>query len=73
MGFTFKDFKQVINYKIAEWWGTEFQVYITPETLFAESNFTKYHEQSQLKFNKSDKAAQESATLVGSIKAMDDE
>ncbi len=33
-GFTFDDFKTVIDKKCAEWTGTEFEKYLRPETLF---------------------------------------
>ena len=41
-GFTIDDFKAVIDKKCAEWKGTEFEKYLTPETLFRPSNFEKY-------------------------------
>ena len=41
-GFTIDDFKAVIDKKVAEWKGTEFEKYLTPETLFRPSNFEKY-------------------------------
>lgn len=33
-GFTLDDFKKVIDMKVAEWTGTEFEMYLRPETLF---------------------------------------
>lgn len=33
-GFTLEDFKKVIDKKVNEWMGTEFQQYLRPETLF---------------------------------------
>ncbi len=33
-GFTVEDFKKVIDKKVAEWTGTEWQQYLRPETLF---------------------------------------
>ena len=33
-GFTLEDFKKVIDLKVKEWTGTEFEVYLRPETLF---------------------------------------
>lgn len=41
-GFTIDNFKAVIDKKCAEWKGTEFEKYLTPETLFRPSNFEKY-------------------------------
>jgi uncharacterized phage protein (TIGR02220 family) len=41
-GFTEDDFKKVIDNKCKEWIGTEFERYLTPETLFRPSNFEKY-------------------------------
>lgn len=41
-GFTIDDFKAVIDKKCQEWKGTEFERYLTPETLFRPSNFEKY-------------------------------
>jgi uncharacterized phage protein (TIGR02220 family) len=41
-GFTVDDFKTVIDKKCAEWKGTDFEKYLTPETLFRPSNFEKY-------------------------------
>ena len=41
-GFTIDDFKAVIDKKCAEWKGTDFEKYLTPETLFRPSNFEKY-------------------------------
>lgn len=40
--FTIDDFKVVIDKKVAEWKGTDFEKYLTPETLFRPSNFEKY-------------------------------
>ena len=48
-GFTFDDFKVVIDKKCEEWKGTEFERYLTPETLFRPSNFEKYLNQKIIK------------------------
>jgi uncharacterized phage protein (TIGR02220 family) len=48
-GFTIDDFKAVIDKKCAEWKGTEFEKYLTPETLFRPSNFEKYLNQNIIK------------------------
>ena len=40
--FTIDDLKAVIDKKCREWLGTEFEKYLTPETLFRPSNFEKY-------------------------------
>lgn len=48
-GFTFDDFKVVIDKKCEEWKGSEFERYLTPETLFRPSNFEKYLNQKIIK------------------------
>lgn len=48
-GFTVDDFKVVIDKKCEEWKGTEFERYLTPETLFRPSNFEKYLNQNIIK------------------------
>ena len=44
-----EDFKLVIDKKCKEWIGTEFEKYLTPETLFRPSNFEKYLNQNIVK------------------------
>ena len=51
-GFTIDDFKIVIDKKCQEWKGTEFEKYLTPETLFRPSNFEKYLNQKIIKAKK---------------------
>lgn len=41
-GKTFSDFKAVIDKKVAEWKGTEWEVYLRPETLFNATKFESY-------------------------------
>lgn len=41
-GFTEEDFKKVIDKKVLEWTGTEFEKHLNPSTLFRPSNFEKY-------------------------------
>lgn len=48
-GFTIDDFKIVIDKKCDEWLGTEWEKYLTPETLFRPSNFEKYLNQKIIK------------------------
>ena len=48
-GFSLEDFKLVIDKKCKEWIGTEFERYLTPETLFRPSNFEKYLNQNIVK------------------------
>lgn len=36
--------KLMIDYRVAEWWGTEMEKYLTPDTLFRASKFPKYVE-----------------------------
>lgn len=40
--FTIDELKAVIDKKCNEWLGTEWEKYLTPETLFRPSNFEKY-------------------------------
>ena len=49
-GFTVDECKSVIDKKAREWKGTEWEKYLTPDTLFRPSNFEKYLNQ---KINKS--------------------
>jgi uncharacterized phage protein (TIGR02220 family) len=70
-GYCFADFKKVIDYKIFDWWETNFREHLTPETLFASKNFPKYYEAAQeLVVKAKDKTP---AELVGVIKPMGDE
>lgn len=48
-GFKIEDFKVVIDKKCQEWKGSEFEKYLTPETLFRPSNFEKYLNQKIIK------------------------
>jgi uncharacterized phage protein (TIGR02220 family) len=41
-GFTVEDFKTVIDNQVARWTGTEYEQYLTPNTLFSPSKFEKY-------------------------------
>lgn len=40
--FSISDLKCVIDKKVKEWKGTEFEKYLNPDTLFRPSNFEKY-------------------------------
>lgn len=44
--FSVEELKQVIDKKCREWIGTDFEKYLTPETLFRPSNFEKYLNQN---------------------------
>lgn len=44
--FSVDDLKTVIDKKCKEWIGTEFEKYLTPETLFRPGNFEKYLNQN---------------------------
>lgn len=44
--FSVEDLKTVIDKKCQEWIGTEFEKYLTPETLFRPGNFEKYLNQN---------------------------
>lgn len=46
-GYDMPQFEAVIKFMVPEWWGTKMQRNLTPETLFAASNFTKYLEQAR--------------------------
>jgi uncharacterized phage protein (TIGR02220 family) len=41
-GYSFEDFKKVIDTKVKEWTGTDQEQYIRPNTLFRPSNFEAY-------------------------------
>lgn len=45
-GFTVDDFKTVIDKKCDQWLGSEYEEYLTPDTLFAPSKFEKYLNQT---------------------------
>lgn len=47
-GYTLDDFKKVIDNKVSEWYGTDFQKYLCPETLFG-TKFEKYLNQQTSK------------------------
>lgn len=48
-GYDLESFKKVIKVKFEQWKDDpKYREYLTPETLFAASNFTKYHEQAEL-------------------------
>lgn len=47
-GYTFDDFKSVIDKKYAEWKGTDMEKYLTPDTLFG-TKFEKYLNQKTQK------------------------
>ena len=42
-GYTLEDFKKVIDHMKERWTGTEYEQYLTPNTLFRPSNFEKYY------------------------------
>lgn len=41
-GYTFDDFCRVIDYKVQEWMGTEYEQFLRPNTLFSPSHFESY-------------------------------
>ena len=47
--YTVEDFKTVIDKKYTEWKGTDWEKYLTPDTLFRPSNFEKYLNQKIIK------------------------
>lgn len=58
-GFTEEDFYLVIDKKADEWTGTEYEKYLTPETLFRPSKFEKYLNQNIVKANQTVTKAQQ--------------
>ena len=45
-GYTYDDFKEVIDKKMTDWKGTKFQEYVRPQTLFG-NNFRRYLNESR--------------------------
>lgn len=41
-GYTFEDFCRVIDYKVQEWTGTQYEQFLRPNTLFSPSHFESY-------------------------------
>lgn len=48
-GFKVEDFKTVIDKKCDDWKDTEYEQYLTPDTLFAPTKFEKYLNQKSVK------------------------
>ena len=46
-GYTTADFKTVIDKKVKEWKGTDYEKYLQPTTLFAPSHFDNYLNQPE--------------------------
>lgn len=46
-GYTTEDFKRVIDKKVKDWMGTDYEKYIQPSTLFAPSHFDQYLNQPE--------------------------
>lgn len=53
-GYTLDDFKTVIDTKASEWIGTDYERYLTPDTLFG-NKFDKYLNQPRAKPKQEDK------------------
>ena len=51
-GYSLDDFKKVIEIKIKEWTGGEYEKFLCPATLFRATNFEKYLNQGEFKENK---------------------
>lgn len=47
-GYTIDDMKTVIDKKVAEWKGTEYEKYLSPTTLFSPSHFDVYLNQADI-------------------------
>lgn len=52
LGNRMEQFEGVITYKVETWWGTDWEKYLTPETLFAATNFQKYLEEARENYYK---------------------
>lgn len=48
-GYTIEDFKNVIDKKYNEWYGTQMEKYLRPSTLFRATNFESYVNQNIIK------------------------
>lgn len=46
------DFKKVIDYKLSEWKGTDYQKHLVPNTLFSLKHFSNYLMQSEMNYKK---------------------
>jgi uncharacterized phage protein (TIGR02220 family) len=46
-GYALQDFKYVIDFKVKDWMGTDWQKYLRPTTLFNKTKFENYLNQSQ--------------------------
>lgn len=46
------DFKKVIDYKMSEWKGTDYQKHLVPNTLFSLKHFSNYLMQSEMNYRK---------------------
>lgn len=46
------DFKKVIDYKLSEWKGTDYQKHLVPNTLFSLKHFSNYLMQSEMNYRK---------------------
>lgn len=51
-GYTVEDLKGVIDLKVKEWKGTDYEMYLRPETLFNPTKFQNYYVQSHKKSSK---------------------
>lgn len=62
-GFTIDDFKLVIDKKLEEWYGTEFQQYLRPDTLFG-TKFESYLNQTIVKRQKKETQSEKIQRLI---------
>jgi uncharacterized phage protein (TIGR02220 family) len=69
-GHSLEDFKLVHRQKLSEWWQTEFRKYCVPETLYRETNFSRYLESAKdPRFNRIDSLLdKQSATDAAALK-----
>lgn len=65
-GFNFEDFKTVIDKKVAEWKGTDFEQYLRPSTLFG----TKFEGYLNAKIN--NPAKKPTSTIMEDYRAMEE-
>jgi uncharacterized phage protein (TIGR02220 family) len=70
--FSVDDLKSVIDKKCKEWIGTDFEKYLTPETLFRPSNFEKYLNQKIKPQNNGKQAAKREYTSEQFAEMFDD-
>jgi uncharacterized phage protein (TIGR02220 family) len=68
-GYTFSEFKLVIDRKVKDWKGTDWQKYLRPITLFAKTKFENYlnqnDESTKNKFGKFSDSVAKAKAIIG--------